>query len=107
MYTCTKFQQYITNNRLVVVKYSSAILSLQKKVRNDQRSKVRLSSLDCNQDRRDLCLYNPNFISIDFETVSILESSTLNLQKSVQKRRLLQKKLGSHSFLNKYNQMYI
>ena len=28
MYTCTKFQQYITNNRLVVVKYSSAIFSL-------------------------------------------------------------------------------
>ena len=129
MYTCTKFQQYITNNRLVVVKYSSAIFSLSlqksekwpkvkgqfelfrlqsahegslhirfyfyfnwlwnseffwvlcfefakkcaKKGRNDQRSKVSLSLLDCNQHRRDLCIYDSIFISIDFETISIFE----------------------------------
>ena len=51
-------------------------LEFSKKVRNDQRWKVRLDSLGCNQLKRELCTYNPNFIwygIIYFEIVSILK----------------------------------
>ena len=66
-----------------------------------------MSSLDCNQHMRDLCIYDSIFISIDFETVSIFEFFALSLQKSVQKRRPLQKNSGSFSILNKYDPMCI
>ena len=108
MYTCTKFQQYITNNRLVVVKYSSAIfsLSLQKSEKWPKvKGQFELFRL---QSAHEGSLHIRFYFYFNWLWNSEFLSSFLWVCKKVcKKRRPLQKNSGSFSILNKYDPMRI
>ena len=78
-----------------------------KKVRNDQRSKVSLSSLDCNQHMRDLCIYDYILFQLTLKQWVFLSSLLWVCKKFWKKWRPLQKSSGSRSILNKYDPMHI